>query len=325
MRTESGQMRQDAFLCPCPRCAAHNALNAARCWRCETELPPPSADALIAAYAALAIAREARPASPARLPEGWRLHTSTGATSDERASPPAATDAAPPAHAPPAAFPTASNDAGPPHMRTIAMGDEDDDEAEPPAGGTPVTPRPPWLDPTGEEAAALARRTAVTERFGAFAERAEAASRRRHVFGLTAAVLGTVLILAGYPIYRSTERTLGATDLRRTPPPPGWPQAPAAAPARAPSTTPLMTQGKPATSALPQTANARSASLGSSPSPAPRSVEATGTTPVSMAAHGERLPHVAHSDRTAKRKATPHPLVLPPATSRELAALASGR
>ena len=83
--------------------------------------------------------------------------------------------------------------------------------------------------------------------------------------------------------------------------------------------------GSPVRSAAAAPANRTTrGSLRSHPSPAPHGVEAAGTTPVSLAARGEKLPHVAHGDRPAKRKAV-HPLVLPPATSREIAALASGR
>ena len=394
MRTESGQLGQDAFLCPCPHCSARNALNAPRCWHCEEELPPPSADALIAAYAALAAVRESRPATPVRLPAGWRVHrrpapdhaaspdgTAAGGGAEKAAAAgpdapatmrfddpgsvaprpdtrpssfgPAGADDAPPGSAP--ALPPDA-EPGPPLLRTIAMGDEDDDDAEPAAGHAALAHRVPRPDPVDEASQALARQAAISERFGAFVGRDEAASRRRHIFALAVAVLGTVLILAGYPIYRSAERSLGADDLRRTPPPPGWPQTPAVAPQRAPSPTPLMTRDEPFAPPVSRTASVPAADVDPAPlQPTPvqagpdehlgAAVPAHGLTGVTVpraadphrshnpgAPHGAaatgasaaHATHVAHIHPIDRHKHL-QPLVLPPATARELAALASGR
>jgi hypothetical protein len=60
MRMQSGSLRQEAFLTSCPACSARNALNAQGCWRCAHELPPATADELIAALDALATERGLR-------------------------------------------------------------------------------------------------------------------------------------------------------------------------------------------------------------------------------------------------------------------------
>jgi len=54
MRTESWPVRQEAYLWPCPACGTRNGMNARQCWRCEGPMPRPSADALLAAWDALA-------------------------------------------------------------------------------------------------------------------------------------------------------------------------------------------------------------------------------------------------------------------------------
>jgi hypothetical protein len=248
------------------------------------------------------------------------------------------------------------------------MGDEDDEDLEPAAGPPPLFPRLPTLDPVDEEAAALARHAMVAERFGAFVGRTEAASRRRHVLGLAAAVLGTVLILAGYPIYRSAERTLGVEDVRRTPPPPGWPKPAAVTPQRPSSTAPLMTRGEPLAPPLmpplPQATAVPATEVEAAPlqptpvqagsaeragaavppraltgmplqrtarnpqrtnSPAARGADAGGAAPTGLASHGEKSQRMARVHRSARHRTTAPPLFLTPATSREIAALASGR
>jgi hypothetical protein len=60
MRMQSGSLRQDVYLTTCPACGARNALNGQRCWRCEHEMPPATADELIAALDALASERGLR-------------------------------------------------------------------------------------------------------------------------------------------------------------------------------------------------------------------------------------------------------------------------
>jgi hypothetical protein len=49
MRMRLRGVRQEAYLLPCPNCAAGNGVNARRCWQCECELPPPDADDALAA------------------------------------------------------------------------------------------------------------------------------------------------------------------------------------------------------------------------------------------------------------------------------------
>jgi hypothetical protein len=60
MRMQSGSLRQEVYLTSCPACGARNALNGHLCWRCEHELPPATADELIAALDALASERGLR-------------------------------------------------------------------------------------------------------------------------------------------------------------------------------------------------------------------------------------------------------------------------
>ena len=68
MRRESWPVRRQAYLRPCPACGMRNGFNAARCWRCEDLLPPPSPDALLAAWGAMAPDPRPATASVAVLP-----------------------------------------------------------------------------------------------------------------------------------------------------------------------------------------------------------------------------------------------------------------
>ena len=68
MRGESWPVQRQAYLRPCPACGMRNGFNAPRCWRCEDPLPPPSPDALLAAWGAMAPDPRPATASVAVLP-----------------------------------------------------------------------------------------------------------------------------------------------------------------------------------------------------------------------------------------------------------------
>jgi hypothetical protein len=198
MRMHSGAVRQGAYLWPCSRCGTRNGLNAQRCWHCEDELPPPCADALIAAWNALA--------PPPSLPDD--------ATAQAPLPEPSHGDATADALQPVPAARLAPPDDTP--RRTIEIVDLDiDDEVAPPSHPVAEPPR-------RETAIAVAETVPGQERFGQVADGGSTpATRRQRLARMSlvgAAFVG--LVVAGYPIYRGTGSAAVVVPLRHAALPP---------------------------------------------------------------------------------------------------------
>lgn len=167
MSTGSWPVRQQAYLWPCPACGTRNGLNARQCWRCDDPLPRPEADALMAAWDALA--PEPRPASASV-----------------------------------AVLPSVAVACGIVSRATVFANRR---------GATPVDPAS-----VADAAAVASNETANkprTERFGAVV--ADASSPRRSATVAAVGLAFLALVIAGYPIYRDTERPASSPEVRRAP------------------------------------------------------------------------------------------------------------